>query len=116
MYVRETSPHFGSGLTDLLYPDLLRAVALTRLMLARWLEPPDIDRLHLSTLVHQTLSCLKQTGGLPAAQLHQTLCKEGPFRHVTPAMFKLLLAASLASYPDGESGPISSDVAPGVRS
>ena len=51
MYVRETSPIFGSGLTDLLYPDLLRAIALTRLMLTKWLEPTDIDRLHLSTLV-----------------------------------------------------------------
>jgi ATP-dependent Lhr-like helicase len=51
MYVRETSPHHGSTLTDLIYPDLLRAVALTRLMLQKWLEPPDIDRLHLSTLV-----------------------------------------------------------------
>ena len=91
MYVRDTSPHFGSGLTDLLYPDLLRAVALTRLMLAKWLEPPDIDRLHLSTLVHQVLSCLKQTGGMPAVQLHQTLSKVGPFRHVTAAMFNVLL-------------------------
>jgi len=91
MYVRDTSPHFGSGLTDLLYPDLLRAIALTRLMLAKWLEPPDIDRLHLSTLVHQVLSCLKQTGGMPAVQLHQTLSKTGPFRHVTAAMFNVLL-------------------------
>ena len=41
MYVREESPHAGSTLTDLLYPDLLRAIAMTRLMLAKWLEPFD---------------------------------------------------------------------------
>lgn len=91
MYVREDSPNFGSTLTGLLYPDLLRAVALTRLMLEKWLEPPDIDRLHLSTLVHQILSCLKQTGGASAARLYETLVQRGPFQQVTTEMFQLVL-------------------------
>lgn len=91
MYVRETSPHYGSTLTDLLYPDLLRAVALTRLMLQKWLEPPDIDRLHLSTLIHQILSCLKQTGGMTAAELHSILLERGPFQKVTTEIFKSVL-------------------------
>jgi len=91
MYIRETSPHHGSTLTDLIYPDLLRAVALTRLMLQKWLEPPDIDRLHLSTLVHQILSCLKQTGGMTAAELHSVLIKNGPFRQVTTEIFQSIL-------------------------
>ena len=91
LYVRESSPHFGSTLTDLLYPDLLRAIALTRLMLVHWLEPPDIDRMHLSTLVHQVLSCLKQTGGMKASQLFETLIQRGPFRHVTAQLFGELL-------------------------
>jgi len=91
MYVRETSPHFGSGLTDLLYPDLLRAVALTRLMLQKWLEPPNSDRMQASTFIHQILSCLKQTGGTTAAQLKQTLITSGPFRHITPEMFTAVL-------------------------
>jgi len=91
LYVRETSPHFGSGLVDLLYPDLLRAVALTRLMLDHWLEPPDIDRMHLSTLIHQVLSCLKQTGGMTASRIFETLVKRGPFRQVTAQSFAELL-------------------------
>ena len=91
LYVRETSPHFGSRLSDLLNPDLLRAVALTRLMLAHWLEPPDINRMHLSTLIHQVLSCLKQTGGTTASQLFQTLIQHGPFRQVTAPIFGELL-------------------------
>ncbi|HEX3719668.1 MAG TPA: DEAD/DEAH box helicase [Verrucomicrobiae bacterium] len=91
LYVRETSPHFGSRLTDLLYPDLLRAIALTRLMLKHWLEPPDIDRMHLSTLIHQLLSCLKQTGGITASQIFETLIKIGPFRLVTARSFTELL-------------------------
>ncbi|MBI5387753.1 MAG: DEAD/DEAH box helicase [Verrucomicrobia bacterium] len=91
MYVREESPHVGSTLTDLLYPDLLRAIAMTRLMLTKWLEPFDQNRLHLSTLTHQVLSCLKQTGGMRAADLHRALCFRGPFRSVTQAQFAGLL-------------------------
>jgi len=91
MYVRATSPYFGSALTDLLYPNLLRAIALTRLMVAKWLEPTDTDRLHLSTLVHQILSCLKQTGGASATQLYETLVRRGPFRRTSPELFQALL-------------------------
>jgi ATP-dependent Lhr-like helicase len=91
MYVREESPHAGSTLTNLLYPDLLRAIAMTRLMLTKWLEPFDQNRMHLSTLSHQVLSCLKQTGGMRAADLYRTFCFRGPFRSVTQAQFAGLL-------------------------
>ncbi|MBI2927467.1 MAG: DEAD/DEAH box helicase [Verrucomicrobia bacterium] len=91
MYVREESPHGRSTLTDLLYPDLLRAIAMTRLMLAKWLEPFDQNRMNLSTLVHQVLSCLKQTGGMRAADLFHALCQRGPFRNVTQPQFAVLL-------------------------
>jgi ATP-dependent Lhr-like helicase len=91
MYVRETSPHHGSTVTDLLYPDLIRAVALTRLMLQKWLEPSDVDRMHLSTLIHQILSCLKQTGGTSAAKLYSTLVEQGPFRKINVDLFKSVL-------------------------
>lgn len=64
LYVREESPHSRSRLTDLLFPDLLRGIALTRLMQQKWLEPADEQRMHLSTLVHQIFSHLKQTGGM----------------------------------------------------
>ena len=91
MYVREESPHARSTLTDLLYPDLLRAIAMTRLMLAKWLEPFDQNRMHLSTLTHQILSCLKQTGGMRAADLYRALCQRGPFRSVSQPQFAALL-------------------------
>jgi ATP-dependent Lhr-like helicase len=91
LYVRETSPHIGTTLTDLLYPELLRAVALTRLMLVHWLEPPDTNRMHLSTLIHQVLSCLKQTGGTTASRLFETLVQFGPFRQVSRQTFVALL-------------------------
>jgi ATP-dependent Lhr-like helicase len=91
LYVREESPNARSSLTDLLYPDLVRAIAMTHLMLAKWLEPADTNRMHLSTLIHQILSCLKQTGGLHAARLFQPLCECGPFRNVTKQQFQVLL-------------------------
>ena len=91
MYVREDSPNGRSTLTDLLYPDLLRAIAMTRLMLAKWLEPFDQNRMNLSTLTHQILSCLKQTGGTRAADLYRALCQRGPFRSVNQRLFAALL-------------------------
>ena len=52
------------GLTSLLYPNVLRSVALTRLMVRKWVEPFDSRQLHLSTMIQQLMSCLKQTGGM----------------------------------------------------
>ena len=91
MYVRENSPHSRSTLTDLLFPDLLRAIAMTRLMLVKWLEPFDQNQMHVSTLIHQILSFLKQTGGMSAANLYRALCQRGPFRSVNQSQFTLLL-------------------------
>ena len=91
MYIREDSPNADSSITDLLFPDLLRAVALVRLMLAKWLEPVDFDRMHLSTLVHQILSVLKQSGGARAIDLHEALVMHGPFRRVPSGNFAQIL-------------------------
>ncbi|HEX5222918.1 MAG TPA: DEAD/DEAH box helicase [Verrucomicrobiae bacterium] len=91
LYSRDESPHSASSLTDLMFPSLVRAVALTRLMLAKWLEPHDGDRLHLSTLVHQILSCLRETGGMRATALLTVLVKDGAFGLVTETMFRRVL-------------------------
>jgi len=91
VYVREDSPHSRSSLTDLLFPDLLRAIAMTRLMLEKWLEPFDQSRMHVSTLIHQIMSFLKQKGGMPAADLYRALCQQGPFRSVNKSQFAMLL-------------------------
>jgi ATP-dependent Lhr-like helicase len=91
MYLREDSPHSRSSLTDLLFPDLLRSVAMTRLMLEKWLEPFEQNRMHVSTLIHQILSFLKQTGGMPATNLYRALCQRGPFRSFNQKQFEALL-------------------------
>lgn len=91
IYSCDESPHPRSTLTDLLFPKLLRAVALSRLMFAKWLEPHDGDRLDLSTLVHQILSCLRETGGMSVAALFNVLVKDGAFRNVSEPMFRGVL-------------------------
>ena len=74
----------GERMSVQLYPELLRGIATVELMLSGWLEPSNIDLLHLTTLVHQILSLLKETGGGEALELHRILCCSGPFRRVTP--------------------------------
>jgi ATP-dependent Lhr-like helicase len=95
LYVREESPHVESRIVDLLFPELLRGIALTRLMQEKWLEPTDQRSMQLSTFVHQILSVLKQTGGILASTLHHNLCVSGPF-HIDATVFASVLR-SLAS-------------------
>ncbi|MEQ8820983.1 MAG: DEAD/DEAH box helicase [Sumerlaeia bacterium] len=92
LFTLDTSPSPTANIADFLYPDLLRAIAMVELMGEKWFEPPDIDRHHLSTLVHQTMSCLKQTGGMPIPQVYAALCQgEGPFRRIATRQFARLL-------------------------
>jgi ATP-dependent Lhr-like helicase len=91
LYTRDETPHEKSTVTDLLFPDLLRAVALVRLVIQKWLEPPDYDRMHLSTLIHQILSHLRQTGGMNLRDLFDALVVRGPFRNVVQTDFVSLL-------------------------
>ena len=77
---------------------------MVELMLVKWLESPDVHDLNLSTLIHQILSHLTQTGGMPAQALFDALVKKGPFRRVTPDIFQrvlkcLLKCALLGSIP-----------------
>ena len=80
-----------SSLTDRLYPELVRAIALLELHRERWLEPPEHDRFHFSTCVHQVLSILRQTGGAAAVELHDVLCRRGAFQRIQQPEFAALL-------------------------
>ena len=76
-----------SELVDRLRPELLRAVALTELMLEKWVEPPRIDEFDLSTLVQQILSVLAQTGGAKAQAVFELLVPDGAFRALDQRIF-----------------------------
>ena len=86
LFVEEERPAERSGLVDRIFPSLLQGVAMTELMLEGWCEPPETDRLHLSTLVQQTLSCIAERGGISAAGLFDMLVSRGGFRKVSRKM------------------------------
>jgi ATP-dependent helicase Lhr and Lhr-like helicase len=87
LYTRDQTLHPDSTLPDLLFLNLVRSIAATELFLERWVEPLDGRRLHLSTMIHQLLSLLRQSGGLPADKAYEILCKIGPFRSVATSQF-----------------------------
>jgi ATP-dependent helicase Lhr and Lhr-like helicase len=87
IYIEEDEPGPDASIVDRLFPDLLQTIAMTELLLTKWCEPPEVDRLHLSTLVQQTLSVIKEAGGVRADQLHATLIKSGAFPSVDQETF-----------------------------
>lgn len=80
-----------SALGDRLREGLVQAVAMIRLLLECWFEPPRVGGLHYSTLVQQLLSIIAERNGARPLDLWNTLIKEGPFEGVSPADFKALL-------------------------
>ena len=62
IYIEEEEPDQNTSLFHRLFPELLQAAAMTELLLEKWCEPPEIDRLHLSTLVQQILSVITERG------------------------------------------------------
>jgi ATP-dependent Lhr-like helicase len=78
-YVIDRPASDDAPLLDRLHVELAQAVAMTELMLARWLESPPAHHPHLSTLVHQIISLLGEHGAMPAGQLWLDLVVHGAF-------------------------------------
>ena len=107
MFIIEDELTVESCLVDRLRIELLQSIAMIRLLLRKWYEPPDSDLFHFSTVLHQVLAVIAQWGGVRADQLWSLLCGSGPFQNVTAEHFKTLLsdmgAKSLISQlPTGE--------------
>jgi len=106
IYIEEEVPGPQASLLDRLFPDLLQTVAMTELLLGKWCEPPEVDRLHLSTLVQQSMSVIAELGGARADQLHALLVTSGAFPAVAMTTFLPLLrsmgkADLIEQTPDG---------------
>lgn len=86
----------GADCVDSLYEDLVQAVAVIQLFLAKWYEPPMVGALHYSTLIQQVLSLVGECHGTTAGQAYQMLCQTGPFKGVSEANFIALLRAMAA--------------------
>ncbi len=91
------APAAISDCVSALHADLLQAIAVIQLYLARWYEPPPSGALHYSTLVQQVLSLVGERHGLTAAEAYRMLCLSGPFREVSEADFIALLRALVAN-------------------
>lgn len=87
IYIQEEELNENSPPSDCLRTGLVQTIAMVRLLLAKWYEPPPSGGLHLSTMVQQMLSLIAQYGGVTAAQAHNVLCKNGPFQFVGHQMF-----------------------------
>jgi ATP-dependent Lhr-like helicase len=93
VHVVESAPSPAMSLSAELRTQLVQTVAMVELMVEKWLEPPNMADLHLSTLVQQVLSVIAQHGGASAASLFSELCGRGPFRNVDRRMFAAVLRA-----------------------
>ncbi|PCR96090.1 DEAD/DEAH box helicase [Pseudomonas fluorescens] len=80
-----------SDLSDQLREGLVQTIAMIRLLIAGWFEPPRARGMHASTLVQQCLSAIAQLGGATATQLWNNLIGSGSFESITKAdLFSLL--------------------------
>lgn len=81
-----------SGVSDNLREGLVQSVAMIRLLIGGWFEPPRGGGIHGSTLVQQILSIIAERGGAHARELWGTLLAEGcPFEGVSREDFLQLL-------------------------
>ena len=91
IYIRENETSIKSTIEDQLRVELVQAIAMIRLLINNWLEPPSNGSLHLSTLVQQILSLIAQCGGITASQAWRILCETGPFGNIDTNTFIKLL-------------------------
>ena len=91
IYIQEPEIDENTSVNDQLRVSLVQTVAMIRLLLKRWVEPPPPSALHLSTLIQQLLSLTAQHGGFRAAEAYRALCSSGPFAAVDQPMFAQLL-------------------------
>lgn len=91
IFVPEPVAGPGDHPVDRMHLGLIQSIAMVECLLENWCEPPAEAGLHLSTLIHQLLAAILQTGGLHPGAAWQLLCGRGPFRNVDKALFADLL-------------------------
>lgn len=90
-YVRERYLTQDCDPLDTLRLPTIQAVAAIRLLLERFVEPPEPDASLFSVAVHQVLSQIAGSGGAKAQTLYRGLCCPGPFAQIAPSDFGSLL-------------------------
>lgn len=92
-YALEAPLDARAAIPDRLREDMVQLIAQIDLLLQRWVEPPRVGGMHLSTLIQQLLSLIGQRGGVTAADAFRQLCIRGPFRSVKQEDFVTVLRA-----------------------
>lgn len=78
-YAIEATLTPNATFSDLIREGLLHQMAMIRLLLDKWVEPPTAGGVHASTLVQQILSMIAEKGGCSTATLWHTLIASGVF-------------------------------------
>ena len=97
VFIDEYEPDANASVLKRLHLGLLQSVAMSELMLEKWCEPPELDRLHASTLTHQIMSVIAQRGGINARQLYDSLVDKGAFINISMNMYKEALRSLAAN-------------------
>jgi ATP-dependent Lhr-like helicase len=85
IYVAELDITEKTPPSDWLRAELVQSIAMVRLLLSRWIEPPSVEDLHLSTLVQQLLLMIAQHGGVAAPDAYGALCGSWSPRSLEPS-------------------------------
>ena len=91
IYIKEQEITDRTPPQDQLRTELVQSIAMVELLINKWIEPPSLSRVHLSTLIHQLLSLIAQYGGVRANEAWTILFEKGPFNGITKSQFTLLL-------------------------
>jgi ATP-dependent Lhr-like helicase len=90
-YFVEERPTEKSDVWDRLHLGFIQGLATIELMLTDFLEPPETERSHFSTLIHQVLSIIAETGGVTAVALHERAVSGAAFGAVSRSDFGTVL-------------------------
>ena len=81
----------NADLLDLMKSNLFQNIAVIELLKEHKYEIPNINGIHLSTLIQQILSVIAQYGSFNPQEGWLLLCKNGAFRNVSANLFLSLL-------------------------
>lgn len=94
MVFREDEPLPNAPLPQLFPWGLLRAIAIVQLYIEeRFIEPPNVRKMPMSLLFHQTLSTLASRGEQTAAELASRILSLPPFSHIEKEDYRTLLVS-----------------------
>ena len=92
MVFREEDPLPNTPLPQLIPWELLRAIAIVQLYIEeRFIEPPNIRRMPMSLLFHQTLSILAASGELSPKMLAERVLSLPPFHAISREDYRTLI-------------------------